>query len=449
MRAAARAAKRRKRRCRWTFRRSSSPSWPFSSPGSCARSWAPAGPTQPPIDRASARRRERAAARRQRHSAQRRADGRADRRRRAPDRWKGFAAPGSPVAAGFDAIAAVDPSFAPDSFLSGARTAYEMIVGAFAAGDLSTLRRLLAPEVLANFDKAIRDRVAAEQTMTTTLVSIDAAELVEARLAGTRRLGRRALRRQAGVGDARQVGRRGRRLAQRRRRPSRRLDVHARRRRARPQLAVGGDADRALSGRRAPWRRSRSGARRDAEAASPRFDALAGFADDDALAAFAAFRDWARAASRATRRRCARRSRRRRRLMRVAAGACGATIADDGGARRFFVDNFRPWRVVSGSATAPLSHRLLRTRGRRLADADAGLSRSHPRAAAPISSASRRATARAGFDPRLAGAAAARDGSLVPYPDRAAIEAKGGEAGRLARRPGRSLLRPGAGLGAR
>ena len=101
-----------------------------------------------------------------------------------PDRWKGFAAPGSPVAAGFDAIASVDPSFAPDSFLSGARTAYEMIVGAFAAGDLSTLRRLLAPEVLANFDKAIRDRVAAEQTMSTTLVSIDAATVVEARLTG-------------------------------------------------------------------------------------------------------------------------------------------------------------------------------------------------------------------------------------------------------------------------
>ena len=102
-----------------------------------------------------------------------------------PDRWKGFAAPGSPVAAGFDAIAAVDSSFAPDTFLSGARTAYERIVGAFAAADLSTLRRLLAPEVLANFEKAIRDRAAAEQTMTTTLVSIDAASVVEARLTGT------------------------------------------------------------------------------------------------------------------------------------------------------------------------------------------------------------------------------------------------------------------------
>ena len=96
-----------------------------------------------------------------------------------PDRWKGFAAPGSPIAAGFDAIAGADPSFTPDSFVSGARAAYEMIVVAFAAGDLSTLRRLLAPDVLANFQKAIAERAAAEQTMTTTLVSIDSGDVVE------------------------------------------------------------------------------------------------------------------------------------------------------------------------------------------------------------------------------------------------------------------------------
>ena len=96
-----------------------------------------------------------------------------------------FVRVGDQVVKGKSVIATVDPSFAPDSFLSGARTAYEMIVGAFAAGDLSTLRRLLAPEVLANFEKAIRDRLAAEQTMTTTLVSIDAASVVEARLTGT------------------------------------------------------------------------------------------------------------------------------------------------------------------------------------------------------------------------------------------------------------------------
>ena len=101
------------------------------------------------------------------------------------DRWAGFAAAGSPIALGFDAIAAVDRNFSPASFLSGARAAYEMIVNAFAAADMTTLKRLLAPEVLANFATAIRARLAAEQSLTTTLVSIDAADVVEARLAGT------------------------------------------------------------------------------------------------------------------------------------------------------------------------------------------------------------------------------------------------------------------------
>ncbi len=111
--------------------------------------------------------------------------GRPDQAGAAAERWKDFAEPGSALAAGFDAIASADRGFAPDGFLSGARSAYEMVVAAFAAGDMPTLRRLLAPDVLANFDKAIRARLAAQQTMTTTLVSIDSADIVEARLAGS------------------------------------------------------------------------------------------------------------------------------------------------------------------------------------------------------------------------------------------------------------------------
>jgi len=113
------------------------------------------------------------------------AGGRADEAAAAPERWKGFADPGSALAAGFDAISAADRGFAPDRFISGARAAYEMVVAAFAAADLPTLRRLLAPDVLANFEAAIRDRLAAGRTMTTTLVSIDSADFVEARLAGS------------------------------------------------------------------------------------------------------------------------------------------------------------------------------------------------------------------------------------------------------------------------
>lgn len=97
-----------------------------------------------------------------------------------PDRWRGVAEPGSALARGFDAIAAGDSSFDPQHFLAGARAAYEMIINAFAAGDVEALRRLLAPEPLANFMRAIEARKAAGQRMIVTLVSIDSAGIVEA-----------------------------------------------------------------------------------------------------------------------------------------------------------------------------------------------------------------------------------------------------------------------------
>jgi predicted lipid-binding transport protein (Tim44 family) len=88
----------------------------------------------------------------------------------AADRWKGVAEPDPAVWSGLDAIAAADRSFSPQAFLSGARVAYDMVVHAFAAGDSATLRNLMTPEAIANFDNAIRSRVAAGQTMTTTVV---------------------------------------------------------------------------------------------------------------------------------------------------------------------------------------------------------------------------------------------------------------------------------------
>ena len=99
------------------------------------------------------------------------------------DRWKGLAEPNA--WSGLDAIAAADRSFAAPDFLSGARAAYDMVVHGFAAGDAATLRNLMAPEAFANFDAAIRARAAAGETMTTTVVSIDAAEIVGAQLTGT------------------------------------------------------------------------------------------------------------------------------------------------------------------------------------------------------------------------------------------------------------------------
>ncbi len=97
-------------------------------------------------------------------------------------RWKDCAEPGSALAAGFDAIAAQDSSFDPRHFLSGARSAYEMIVLAFANGDRRALKDLLSSEVYDSFDAAIRNREKNEQKTETRFVSIDKAELVNAEI---------------------------------------------------------------------------------------------------------------------------------------------------------------------------------------------------------------------------------------------------------------------------
>jgi predicted lipid-binding transport protein (Tim44 family) len=96
------------------------------------------------------------------------------------DRWKGIAEPGSPLARGLDAIVAQDPSFDPRHFLSGARSAYEMIVLAFANGDRRALKDLLSTDVYDSFETVIRDRERHEQKTETRFVSIDKAELVNA-----------------------------------------------------------------------------------------------------------------------------------------------------------------------------------------------------------------------------------------------------------------------------
>jgi predicted lipid-binding transport protein (Tim44 family) len=86
--------------------------------------------------------------------------------------------------AGIAQIRSADRSFEPSEFVTGARRAFEMIVEAFAKGDSNTLRPLLSDEVFAQFDGAIRAREEARQTLTTTLVGIREAEIVDAALEG-------------------------------------------------------------------------------------------------------------------------------------------------------------------------------------------------------------------------------------------------------------------------
>jgi predicted lipid-binding transport protein (Tim44 family) len=96
------------------------------------------------------------------------------------ERWKGVAEPGSALAAGLDAIVAADGDFDPQHFITGARTAYEMIVNAYAEGDRRTLKNLLAREVCDGFESAITEREKKGETVENRFVSIDEAEITHA-----------------------------------------------------------------------------------------------------------------------------------------------------------------------------------------------------------------------------------------------------------------------------
>jgi predicted lipid-binding transport protein (Tim44 family) len=89
----------------------------------------------------------------------------------------------TPLDAGIARIRAVDPGFAADGFIAGARGAFEMIVAAYAAGDLGVLKPLLNTEVFDRFRAAVEQRRKAGEKLETTLVGVKSAELVEAELA--------------------------------------------------------------------------------------------------------------------------------------------------------------------------------------------------------------------------------------------------------------------------
>lgn len=90
--------------------------------------------------------------------------------------------PDTPLGAAITQIKLADATFTRKSFLDGARAAFEMVITAFALGDMKTLRALLSPDVYENFADAIRTRERANQTRETTLVGIDVAEIIEAKL---------------------------------------------------------------------------------------------------------------------------------------------------------------------------------------------------------------------------------------------------------------------------
>ena len=75
------------------------------------------------------------------------------------------AEPGSPAALALARMKQMEPSFNVGEFLTGAKSAYEMILMAFERGDLSEVRPFLADPVADAFQAVIDERKAAGQTV--------------------------------------------------------------------------------------------------------------------------------------------------------------------------------------------------------------------------------------------------------------------------------------------
>ncbi|WP_173934398.1 Tim44/TimA family putative adaptor protein [Chelativorans sp. Marseille-P2723] len=112
------------------------------------------------------------------------------RRKAAPDAERytaidSIAQPGSELNKGMRAIKDADASFDPNSFIEGAKLAYEMIVMAYADGDRRTLKSLLSREVYDGFVAAIDEREKRSEKIESSFVGIDKVAIVGAEMKGS------------------------------------------------------------------------------------------------------------------------------------------------------------------------------------------------------------------------------------------------------------------------
>lgn len=89
-----------------------------------------------------------------------------------------------PEASGLTQLKIADPAFDEVTFLNGARDAFEIILGAFAAGDKRQLKSLLSDAVYRKFRDEIDRRGRQGERLETTLISIILADIVDVRMDG-------------------------------------------------------------------------------------------------------------------------------------------------------------------------------------------------------------------------------------------------------------------------
>jgi len=85
--------------------------------------------------------------------------------------------PLAPVSEAAEPLRAADPQFDETEYLMGARSAYEMIVEAFAAGDLKSIRQFLGGPVYETFKQAVEMRQTHEHSSELKFVGIESATI--------------------------------------------------------------------------------------------------------------------------------------------------------------------------------------------------------------------------------------------------------------------------------
>jgi predicted lipid-binding transport protein (Tim44 family) len=89
-----------------------------------------------------------------------------------------------PLTASLMRIKLADDGFDDKEFVGGARGAFEMIVQAYAAGDVDTLKSLISGPLYGGFVQAIEEREQANETQETTIVTFRSTEITGAELDG-------------------------------------------------------------------------------------------------------------------------------------------------------------------------------------------------------------------------------------------------------------------------
>jgi predicted lipid-binding transport protein (Tim44 family) len=89
------------------------------------------------------------------------------------------------LASQLKAIKMRDPAFRVSQFLEGAKSAFEMVLEAFANDDKKTLKLLLSSEVYQDFNEALKARKQSKEREETTLISMQSSDITEVELEGS------------------------------------------------------------------------------------------------------------------------------------------------------------------------------------------------------------------------------------------------------------------------